>query len=156
MQCAALGPALSLKERRRRLVCFAKIPKSCRNLLFSPLPRPPFHSTPVANERDLFSSNLPSYMSHHLLSLLALPSSTHAVIQWKISAVNLSVYGFAIVATPRTLVSLLSGRQTCGSCTAGWITDFSFLFFFFFSTYVQKVLELPSLSFRHSARPEKI
>lgn len=41
--------------------------KSCRSLFFSPLLRP-FHSTPVATERELSSSNPP----HHLLPLLAL------------------------------------------------------------------------------------
>lgn len=129
LQCGGLflGAALCFKKKRRRPSLFLlKSFKSCRSLFSSSPPPLLFsHSTSAAGERDVPSSNLPfPHLSPPPLVPRPPPSSTHAVIQWKISAVNLSVYGFAIVATPRTLVFFL------GVALLGWITDFSFFLLF--------------------------
>lgn len=130
---AALGPALSFKERRRRLVCFAEIPKSCRNLFSSPLPRPPLHSTPVASKRDLSSSNLPSYISHHLLSLLALHHSLTLLSSGRL--VPLISPSMDSLLWPRCELSspcCLEGRRAEAARLVGLQT-----FLFFFSSFSQ-------------------
>lgn len=79
------------------------------------------------------------------------PSSTHAVIQWKISAVNLSTYGFTIVATLWT---------PSFRCPAVWKADVQKLNswldcrLFSFLIYLWKAVCLLSFPFCYSAKPD--
>lgn len=117
-----LGPPDCLKKESTAQFVFAQILQEPFLLVAAAsfFLIPPF----AAGERDLSSSNLPFPHFSPPPLVPRPPSSTHAVMRWKISAVNLSVYGFAIVATPRTRVFFLQ------VVLLGWITDFSFFLLF--------------------------
>lgn len=137
-----------LQEQRHRRFFFSLSLHQCRILFIRPL--------------------LPKMSWSVLLLLLLLlffpppplvppaPSSTHAVIQWKISAINLCTYGFTIVAalwTPsfRCPAVWKAGVQKLSS----WLDCRLFPFFLFFlKTYLWKAVCLLSFPFRYSAKPD--
>lgn len=109
-----------------------------------------FHPTPVA-KNVLICPPPPPPTPFPSPLVPPTPSSTHAVIQWKISAVNLSTYGFTIVATLWT-------PSFC--CPAVWKADVQKLnswldcILFSFLIYLWKAVCLLSFPFRYSAKPD--